>query len=91
MKIFRIDRIIFDPFDIIAEDSDHAAQMFIYALMTGLQNQPAIDFSTAEWTKHRTKRYPTVSEWARAGSAGIVWRVDEDQAWELVHYKFDRL
>lgn len=90
MKIFRIDQIKFDPYTIIAEDGDHAAQIFIYALMQGLQNQPGLDFSVSEWMPYRISRFPTLQRWAEEGRVGIAWTVDEEASWELVHYDFHR-
>mgnify|MGYP001408449580 CR=1 FL=1 len=88
MQVFRIDQIKFDPLTVVAQDSDHAAQMFIYALMTGLRNQPTVDFSTSEWIPRRVRRFPVLEKWIEEGRAGIVWRVDEDPAWEIVSYDF---
>jgi hypothetical protein len=76
---------------VLADDSDHAAQLFIYALMKGLRNQPQCDFAVLEATELRLKRFATLRQWAEEGLTGIAWRVDDGAAWELVHYDLQRI
>jgi hypothetical protein len=84
--IFRITDIEMPKLEVLAEESDHAAELFIHALMEGLFVHPNCAFATLEWTEHRRKRHPTVDRWAKEGKSGIPWHLDSGTSWELVRY-----
>lgn len=89
-KLYRITDIDLPGFDVLAEDNDHAAQIFISALMTGLKNQPFCDFDVLEFTDRRLKRHDVLRRWAEEGRTGIPWWIADERQWELVPYDLQR-
>ena len=69
-KLYRITDIELPGFDLLADDNDHGAQRFIYALRTGLRPQPFCDFSVLEFTERRLQRHTKLGEWAAEGKTG---------------------
>lgn len=87
MQIFRVDEIKLGPIDIIAEDRDHAARIFICALIDGLKRHPGADFSISEWTTKRLSRYDVLRDWPANSCAGAIWPLLEGDDWELIEYE----
>lgn len=83
MHLFQIEEIIFQPITVIAEDFDHAAQIFMHSLITGLHNRPDVEFEVSKWLPKPRYQHDFPWNWVREGQAGILWRVDDDAAWEL--------
>jgi hypothetical protein len=88
-KLHCIAEIEMPGFELLTDDSDHAAQLFIDALMTGLRNLPQCDFAVLKASQHRLKRFDILRRWADKGLTWIAWRVD-GTAWELVNYDLQR-
>ncbi|WP_156843131.1 hypothetical protein [Novosphingobium aquimarinum] len=83
MHLFQLENITFKPLLVIAEDYDHAAQIFMYSLISGLGERPDADFDVTKWRikDHRRRDIPWA--WVDEGKAGMLWNVDDGTGWLL--------
>lgn len=84
MHLFRLENITFKPLLVIAEDYDHAAEIFRHSLFTGLHQEPDADFDVTKWKIKRRHQDTAPWSWVKEGRAGMLWNVDEGAGWELV-------
>jgi hypothetical protein len=89
MQVFRVDEIVLGPIDIIAEDRDHAARIFITALLGGLEHHPGANFAISHWTDKRLSRFDRLQRWVDEGRVGVIWPSKEGDDWEHITYELD--
>jgi hypothetical protein len=83
MPLFQIEKITFKPLLVIAEDCDHAAEIFRHGLVTGLHHLPDADFDVTRWRIKRQHQDVAPWSWVKEARAGMLWRLCEG-GWELV-------
>jgi hypothetical protein len=89
MQVFRVDEIRLGPIDIIATDRDHAAKIFITALLDGLERHPGANFSISDWTDERLARFKRLERWVEQCRVGVIWPSKEGDDWEHIAYEID--
>lgn len=85
MHLFRLENITIKPLLVIAEDYDHAADIFRHSLVTGLHHRPDADFDVTKWRIKPRHRDKLPWAWVKEGNAGMLWNVDDGAGWELAH------
>jgi hypothetical protein len=83
MYLVQLENITFKPLLVIAEDFDHAAQIFMCSLINGLGERPDADFDVTKWRIKDHRRNDIPWSWVDEGSAGMLWNVDEGTGWLL--------
>ena len=84
MHLFQIENITMRPLSVIAEDFDHAAQIFIQSLISGLLHKPDVEFAVSKWLPKPPHGEELPWSFVKEGNAGMLWRVDDGRSWELV-------
>ena len=84
MQLFRIENVRFQPLLVIAEDYEHAGQIFMHELITGLHHRPDAEFDVTKWRIKPPYNSERPWSWVKEGKAGILWRLEEEPSWELV-------
>ena len=76
MHLFQIEKITLKPLLVIAEDYDHAAEIFRYSLVRGLEAAPDADFDVTKWKIKGRHADKSPWSWVKEGNAGMVYNVD---------------
>jgi len=89
MHIYQIENIEIEPLLVMADDFDHAADIFRYTLTNGLAHLPKVNFDVTRWKIMRAHRDTPPWSWIKEGRAGMLYRVDEG-GWEHVSTRMIR-
>ena len=84
MHLYQIENITFKPLMVIAEDYEHASQIFMHSVVTGFYHKPDADFDITKWRIKPRHRDKEPWSWIKEGNAGMLYRIEDGQSWELV-------
>ena len=90
MHLFQIEKITLKPLLVIAEDYEHAKEIFRHALVTGLHHLPDANFDVTKWRIKRRHRDIAPWSWVSGEHAGMLYDVNHGEGWELVRTKMVR-
>lgn len=84
MKLFKISEIRFvEPFTLLAESTDAAADYFVACLDRGFGHVPVIEYAVTQWNPKNIDDHKGLRE--VLGQPGTVWTWEGRERWEFAN------